>query len=52
VVRERAAGGGGAVAVVWFVVGLAVFDMIYFYPPIVFVVGMVAVVRGLIGEAR
>lgn len=33
-------------AVVWFFGGLA-FDIIFFYPPILFIIGIVAVVRGL-----
>lgn len=41
--------GGVAVmvgAVVWFVVGLLA-DRIFFYPPILFVIGIVAVIRGI-----
>jgi hypothetical protein len=37
-----------AVAVVWFVVGLKN-DLIFYYPPILFLLGMVAVVKGLVG---
>lgn len=37
-------------AVVWFVVGLFA-GWIYFYPPILFVLGGIAVVRGLMGES-
>jgi hypothetical protein len=33
-------------AVVWFVAGLAA-DVIFFYPPILFIVGLVGVIRGL-----
>ena len=40
------------IAVVWFVVGIVALDMIYFYPPILFVVGIVAIVRGLMEKAR
>lgn len=59
--RSRSSGGiaihpsiiGGALmmigAVVWFVVGLAV-GYIFFYPPILFVLGIVAVVRGFMGS--
>jgi hypothetical protein len=36
-------------AVVWFVVGLAA-GWIYFYPPILFVLGIVAVVKGFMGS--
>ena len=36
-------------AVVWFVLGLLA-DRIFFYPPIMFVLGLVAVVRGLLGR--
>jgi hypothetical protein len=35
-----------AIAVIWFVAGLF-FDYIFFYPPILFVIGIVAVVRGV-----
>jgi hypothetical protein len=35
-----------AIAVIWFVVGLF-FDYIFFYPPILFIIGIVAVVKGL-----
>jgi hypothetical protein len=35
-----------AIAVIWFVVGLF-FDIIFFYPPILFIIGIVAVVKGL-----
>ncbi len=34
------------IAVVWFVVGLAA-DIIFFYPPILFVIGLVAFFKGL-----
>ena len=37
------------IAVVWFVVGLAV-GFIFFYPPILFVIGFIALVRGLINR--
>jgi hypothetical protein len=40
------------IAVVWFVVGIVALDMIYFYPPILFIVGIVALVRGLMDKAR
>ena len=36
------------VAVVWFVLGLMA-DRIFFYPPILFVVGLVAFIKGLVG---
>ena len=36
-------------AVVWFVVGLAN-DIIFFYPPILFIIGLVAFFKGLTGE--
>lgn len=36
-------------AVVWFVLGL-MGGRIFFYPPIMFVVGMVAVVKGVMGS--
>jgi hypothetical protein len=35
-------------AVVWFVLGLQA-DRIFFYPPILFILGMFAVVKGLVG---
>ena len=35
-------------AVAWFVAGLAT-DRIYFYPPVLFVVGFLALVKGLVG---
>jgi hypothetical protein len=34
------------IAVVWFVGGLAV-DIIFFYPPILFIIGLIALVKGL-----
>lgn len=37
------------IAVVWFVVGLAN-DWIFFYPPILFIIGLVAFIKGLTGE--
>jgi hypothetical protein len=48
-----AAGAAGGVlmmvgAVVWFVVGLAN-DTLFFYPPVLFVIGLVAFVKGLSG---
>ena len=36
-------------AVVWFFVGMAA-GYIYFYPPILFVMGLVSIVKGLGGE--
>lgn len=38
------------VAVVWFVVGMAA-GTIFFYPPILFVIGAIAVIKGLTGAA-
>lgn len=35
-------------AVVWFVVGL-MNDILFYYPPILFILGMVAVVKGMVG---
>jgi hypothetical protein len=35
------------IAVVWFVVGLA-FNYIFFYPPILFIIGLIGLIRGLI----
>jgi hypothetical protein len=44
--------GGGcammAIAVVWFVVGMAA-GWVFFYPPILFIVGLCAVVKGMFG---
>ena len=34
-------------AVVWFVVGFFVFDLIFFYPPIMFVLGFIAFMKGI-----
>jgi len=44
-------GGGIAMlaAIVWFVVGLAA-GWIFYYPPILFVIGLVAFIKGLLGE--
>ncbi len=36
-------------AVVWFVVGLS-FDFIFFYPPVLFIIGIVTLVRGMMGH--
>ncbi|MDB5313094.1 MAG: hypothetical protein JWO38_7296 [Gemmataceae bacterium] len=36
------------IAVVWFVVGLMA-DRIFFYPPILFVVGLIAMIKGAVG---
>ena len=36
-------------AVIWFVAGLA-FGYIYFYPPIMFVLGIGAVIKGFRGQ--
>jgi hypothetical protein len=36
------------IAVVWFVLGLAA-NRIFFYPPILFVIGVIAVIKGLAG---
>ena len=36
------------IAVVWFVGGLAA-DIIFFYPPVLFIVGLVAFFKGLAG---
>jgi hypothetical protein len=37
------------IAVVWFVLGLWA-DRIFFYPPILFVIGVIALVKGLVGS--
>lgn len=39
------------VAVVWFVVGL-INDFIFFYPPILFIIGLVAAIKGLVSPAE
>ena len=38
-----------AVAAIWFFLGLAA-DRIFFYPPILFVIGFVAMVKGFFGD--
>lgn len=41
-----------AIAVVWFVVGLAI-GIIFFYPPILFVIGLYAFLKGIVtGNVR
>jgi hypothetical protein len=43
--------GGGLtmiIAVVWFVVGLVALGFIFFYPPVLFVLGLAATINGLI----
>jgi hypothetical protein len=46
--------GGGLLlmlgAVVWFFVALLVFDVIFFYPPIMFIIGLVAFFKGIAGK--
>ena len=65
--RERSSGGersgfsispavgGGLVmmviAVIWFVVGLAA-GILFYYPPIMFVLGFVGFIRGLFGHSE
>jgi hypothetical protein len=51
VVSPAVAGGALAMigAVVWFVVGLTA-NRVYIYPPIMFVLGLIAVVKGLLGH--
>ncbi len=50
IINSGVAGGAIAmfVAVVWFVLGL-VNDLIFYYPPILFVIGLIAFVKGLMG---
>lgn len=43
--------GSMVLAAIWFVAGLAA-DRIFLYPPIMFVLGFVAVIRGLLGHAE
>ena len=38
------------IAIVWFVVGLVALDRIFIYPPILFVLGLVAFFKGLAGD--
>lgn len=38
-------------AVVWFFVALIFFDTIFFYPPILFIIGLVAFIKGLVNLA-
>jgi hypothetical protein len=38
-------------AVVWFVLGLAA-DRIFFYPPILFILGIASVVKGCLGQTE
>lgn len=37
-------------AVVWFVLGIVLIDRIFFYPPVMFVLGIGAVWRGATGQ--
>ncbi|MBP3957496.1 hypothetical protein J8F10_19790 [Gemmata sp. G18] len=55
-IERRVATGGVAggllamlIAVVWFIAGL-MNDWIFFYPPILFILGLVAFIKGLAGE--
>jgi hypothetical protein len=45
--------GGGLLAMggaaLWFCVGLFAFDRFFFYPPILFILGLIAVIKGLAG---
>ncbi len=45
----NAAAWSTVIATVWFVVGL-MNDLLFYYPPILFIVGLVAFIKGLIGE--
>jgi len=46
--------GGGLLlmigAIVWFFVALLFFDVIFFYPPIMFIIGLVAFIKGIAGK--
>jgi hypothetical protein len=48
--------GGGVVmmfvAVAWFCGGLLLADMIYFYPPVMFIIGLGAFIRGIVTALR
>jgi len=50
IINSGVAGGAIAMfaAVVWFVLGL-INDFVFFYPPILFVIGLIAFVKGLMG---
>jgi hypothetical protein len=37
------------IAVVWFVLGIALIDRIFFYPPILFILGVISFIKGLAG---
>ena len=37
-------------AVVWFVVGWAVMGLIFYYPPVLFILGIGAIVKGFMGR--
>jgi hypothetical protein len=37
-------------SIVWFVVGIAFLDRIFYYPPILFIVGVVALIRGILKQ--
>ncbi len=39
------------IAAVWFIVGLAA-NFIFYYPPILFVIGAVAFIKGLLGAGE
>jgi hypothetical protein len=38
-------------AIIWFVVGLS-FNYIFFYPPVLFILGVVAFVKGLVSSGK
>ncbi len=38
-------------AVIWFVVGLYL-DIIFFYPPVLFIIGLIAFIKGLVSGGR
>lgn len=37
------------IAVVWFILGIVLIDRIFIYPPILFVIGLIAIVKGGLG---
>jgi hypothetical protein len=39
-------------AIVWFVAGLFLADRIFFYPPILFIFGIVSLIKGLLGTSE
>jgi hypothetical protein len=38
------------VAIAWFVLGIILIDRIFFYPPVLFVLGFISMIKGLLGH--